>query len=276
MVSGRVVIKEREILRESIHLITISRLAIWTVVGTVSLVAHSYASDSGSENLVGRTLDRNVIQGEIRPRDHAILAAEIAARITSIPLREGERFRKGQIIVTFDCSLFNAKLDQARAVESSARKKYATEKRLHELNSIGNLEVELSKDALARASAELKIAKVTSDYCTIEAPYEGRVVALKARQHQFAKVGDPVLEILNEESMEIEFIIPSRRLAEFKKGTKIMFLVNEDGKKYPASVLRRGAQIDPVSQSIGIIGRIDERFSELVPGMSGVVMSVSQ
>ena len=47
--------------------------------------------------------------------------------------------------------------------------------------------------------------------------------------------------------------------------------VDELDANYPAEVVRLGASIDPVSQTIGVSGRMLGTPAELLPGMSGWV-----
>ena len=65
--------------------------------------------------------------------------------------------------------------------------------------------------------------------------------------------------------------MPSAWLRWLKTGFAFSVAVDETGKTYPATVVRTGARVDPVSQSIKVIGRITENAPELIPGMSGPV-----
>ena len=47
--------------------------------------------------------------------------------------------------------------------------------------------------------------------------------------------------------------------------------IEETEKSYPAKVTRLGGRVDPVSQSIRVIGEITGKAPELMAGMSGRV-----
>jgi hypothetical protein len=72
--------------------------------------------------------------------------------------------------------------------------------------------------------------------------------------------------------LELEFIVPSRWLAWLTPGTGFQVAIDETGKTYPAKVMRTGARVDPVSQSVKIAAAIDGKFNELIAGMSGRVL----
>ena len=69
----------------------------------------------------------------------------------------------------------------------------------------------------------------------------------------------------------MELIAPSHWLTWLKPETRFKVKIEETGKVYAAKVVRLGGRVDPVSQSIKVIGRITENAPELIPGMSGPV-----
>jgi multidrug resistance efflux pump len=119
--------------------------------------------------------------------------------------------------------------------------------------------------------AELNFNNATLAKCSMIAPFGGRIAEQKAREGQFLQPGQAVLDILDDSSLELEFIIPSRWLAWLKPGHKFQVRIDETQKAYPARIQRIGARIDPVSQSIKAIAVIDGQFADLVAGMSGKV-----
>ena len=107
--------------------------------------------------------------------------------------------------------------------------------------------------------------------CQIAAPFAGRIAEQKVREQQFVQPGQPLLEILDDSTLELEFIVPSRWLAWLHPGSVFQVSIDETGKTYPAKVQRIGARVDAVTQSIKLGAVIDGRFPELMAGMSGRV-----
>lgn len=209
------------------------------------------------------------IRAQLSPRHVTTLSSEIPAKVERMPLREGERFKQGEVLVVFDCSSHRAQLEKARAIQAAADKTYVANKRLLELKSIGALEYDLSQAEVSKAKADVSVMSTTVSKCTISAPFSGRVAEVKGREHQFAQAGEPLMEILDDRSLEVEFIVPSQWLTWLKPGLPFAIQVSETGKDYPAKITRLGARVDPVSQSIKVAGEIAGRFDDLTPGMSG-------
>jgi len=215
--------------------------------------------------------DPREIRAQLSPRRYTTLAAEIGAKVNHLPVPEGGSFRAGQTLVQFDCSLQRAQLDKSKAVLDGAEKQLAANRRLAELNSIGKMELELSHAEVEKDRAEVNASSAMLSKCVIAAPFSGRIAEQKVREQQYVQPGQTLLDIIDDSSLELEFIVPSRWLAFLKAGYPFAVAIDEVGKTYPAKVLRIGARVDPVSQSVKLVATIDGRFPELVAGMSGRV-----
>ncbi len=216
-------------------------------------------------------LDKFEIRAQLAARRYTTLAPEIAARISRIAVREGDQFKAGQTLVNLDCSLHIAQRDRAKAVLASAENTHAGNKLLAEHKAIGNVELRTSAIEIDKARAELNLSTSTLAKCGIPAPYNGRVAEQKAREGQYLQPGQPVLEIIDDGTLELDFIVPSKWLAWLVPGHKFKVFIDDTQKAYPARVQRIGARVDPVIQSIKLSAVIDGQFRELVAGMSGKV-----
>ena len=84
--------------------------------------------------------------------------------------------------------------------------------------------------------------------------------------------GQAVLDIIDDSTLELEFIVPSRWLIWLKPGHRLNAAIDETRKSYPVRLLRIAAKADPVSQTVKCVGVVDGRFPELLAGMSGRVL----
>ena len=212
------------------------------------------------------------IRTQLSSRNAVTLSSELAARISSLPLREGDAFRAGQALVSFDCSLVQAQLRKAEAGVEAAQALMQSNQRLAELNSIGRFELEQAQAKLKEMQAEASGARTLMSRCTIAAPFNGRIAKRHVAAHHYVQPGTPLLDVLETGQLELQMIVPSRWLAWLNPGMSFSVEVEELGKTYPAKVQRLGAQIDPVSQTLPVIGVIDGSHPVLLPGMSGWAM----
>lgn len=219
----------------------------------------------------GSAMARQDIRAQLMPRRYTTIAAEIGAKVSGIPVGEGGAFRAGQVLVQFDCSLQRAQLEKADAELEGAEQTLKSNLRLEQLNSVGQLELDLSKSAANKAKAEVGANKAVLAKCQVAAPFAGRVAEQKVREQQFVQPGQALLDILDDSVLELEFLVPSVWLRWLKVGSAFEVQIDETRKTYPAKFTRIGARVDPVSQSVKVAAAIHGRFPELMAGMSGKV-----
>lgn len=215
------------------------------------------------------SLEQREIRAQLAPHRSTTLAAEIGAKINRLPVKEGGAFKAGQNLVSFDCSIQQAQLNRARASLAGAEATYKGNKRLSELGSIGKIEMDVSETEVAKNRADVGATSTMLSKCNIAAPFSGRIAEQKAHEQQYVQPGQAILEIIDDSVLEIEFLVPSKWLAWIKSGAKFQVSIDETRKDYPAQILRIGARVDPVSQSVKLVAAIDGRFPELIAGMSG-------
>ncbi|MGE0564990.1 MAG: efflux RND transporter periplasmic adaptor subunit [Pseudolabrys sp.] len=212
------------------------------------------------------------IRAQLTPRNFATISSETAARIDKIATRIGEEFKKGDTLVLFECAAQRAQQARASAVVTQAEKAYAINERLFALKSIGQLELDVSQAEVRKAKADYDIATAAVSKCTIVAPYDGITVEQHAREFQYAAPGQALIDIVDNRSLDIDMIVPSRWLAWLKTGTPFKFQVHETNRTYDARIVRISGRVDPVSQSVRAIGVVSESAPELTAGMSGAVL----
>ena len=209
------------------------------------------------------------IRAQLTARYSTILSAEISAAINQLKFREGERFKKADLLIAFDCSIQQAQLQKAQATAEGAHKAFEVNSRLSELQSVSTLEVDVAKAKLGEAKADIALGHAALQKCRIFAPFPGRVVSLSGREHQYMKLGDPIMEIIDDSELELKLIVPSAWLRWLKTGQAFQVHIDELGKDYPAEIKNIGASIDPISQTVPVLAFIKGKYAELLTGMSG-------
>ena len=210
-----------------------------------------------------------VVRGLVKPVQRAIISSQISARITSIPYLAGDSFKKGDLLVSFDCAFYQADLASVDAEYKSKQKILENNKQLMALNAMSEIDVAISESEVEIAQAERRMRAIKVEQCKIKAPYTGRVIDVMANEHETVPADKELLSILNDQSLEIELIVPSNWLNWLKVNQPFAFLVDETGKEFKAKITKIGAAVDPVSQTVKLTGSFDEETPNVLAGMSG-------
>jgi membrane fusion protein, multidrug efflux system len=202
----------------------------------------------------------------------ATLSSEMAGRIDSIATQVGDHFRKGDVLVTFDCAVPRSQLAREQAVVTQMARTYEINRRAVAQKSTGQLELDIAAADVLKAKADLAAAEAVASKCTIAAPFAGMTVEQKAHEFEYATPGRPVLDVLDDLALEVELTAPSRSFALLKPGAPFQVKIDDTGKTYSGQITRLGGRVDPASQAIRVIGAIIGDPSGLMAGMSGHVL----
>lgn len=209
------------------------------------------------------------VRGVLRARNQAVLSSELPGRITEMPFSDGQSFKKGDVLVRFDCSAYQAQLNAAQAAARATREELNHKKQLAALNSVGRFEVAFAEARQAQAQAETQVYQVQVKRCSVTAPFNGRVVLRRAQPHESVASGTPLLEVVDNGTLEIYLLVPSAWLGRLEPGQSFEFIPDETGTPLKAEVKHLGARIDEGSQTLLLIGSLPEDAKGLLAGMSG-------
>ncbi|MEQ9772508.1 efflux RND transporter periplasmic adaptor subunit [Pectobacterium jejuense] len=208
-------------------------------------------------------------RGVLRAVDQATLSGELNAKVVEMPFRDGEAFQKGDLLVRFDCSAYQAQLAASQAAMRAAQQELSQNRQLAEMKSVGRNAVAVAEARLAQATAESQVYQIQTNRCRVVAPFSGQVVSRKIQVSEYVGQGMPLLEIVDNRHLEINVLVPSRWLASLKPKQTFTFIPDETGVPLQAEVLRIGARIDESSQTLTLIGRVLKPDNSLLAGMSG-------
>jgi membrane fusion protein, multidrug efflux system len=241
-----------------------ARLACAIAVGVV--LGGTSAQAEGALKPVAR---KDAVRGIVRAIESAMISTDLQTRVVRIGFQEGERFKKGDLLVQFDCGRQMAGLAGAEAQQLEMQLTLDKYKMLQKAQAVGRNELEISEARVAKAAADTQALRAQLVQCTLVAPFDGRVLELGLHEHETAQPGKPFIGIVAEGGLEIDLIVPSDWARWVKPGFDFAFQVDETQTAHEVSVKRIGAAVDPISQTIKIVATFRVPAENVLPGMSG-------
>ena len=211
------------------------------------------------------------IRGVVRPQRQATISTDFQASVAAAKFKEGDRFRKGDVLIEFDCRRHQAELAAAEAQTLEMRLALENNVTLDKYKAVGKSDLEISRARVKRTEADASGLRARLDQCKVVAPFDGRIAELGIHEHEMPAPGKPFLTIIEDQKLEIELIVPSEWLKWLKPETTFVFAIDETLSAFPARVSRIGAAVDPVSQTVKVMGFFDAdaAASGILSGMSG-------
>lgn len=224
---------------------------------------------------VMRLTDDAQAVGSLRSRQSVLLRPEVSGRVSQIHFRDGERVRKGQLLVQLDDQLPQAQVKQAEAELSIARANHKRNQELVEQKFIAQRAVDESAANLEVAEAKLALARATLARLRIVAPFDGITGIRNVSVGDYLKDGADIVNIEDLEAIYLDFRLPERYQSKVQPGqTALVDLDALPGRRWRATILAIDPLVDANGRSVGVRGCIDNRALALRPGMFARVTTV--
>jgi membrane fusion protein (multidrug efflux system) len=220
-------------------------------------------------------LQSNVVRAQLVPLHKGAFSAGISAIVDRVYVQEGQQVELGARLLSFDCDALAAGKKVAQAKIQRANALLAVNRELLTLNSVGPLEVQLNEADLQMAQGELDAVTARIKHCDLRAPFAGAISMRAVEPHQFVAEGDPLLELVSRDDLEVRMLMPSTSLSWLSVDTKFSMLVEELNAPMRGKIVRVGGAVDPVSLTVQVFGRLQQSDPRLLPGMSGRVQFVN-
>jgi membrane fusion protein, multidrug efflux system len=211
------------------------------------------------------------VRGVIQSKSKIEIRSDLNVTVISANFRKGMAFKKDDVLVEFNCSRVKAERSAATASANAASIELRQKRTLLKHGAAGKGDVDLAGAAVSKSLAERDVIDQRLKDCSIKAPFDGRVVATSIAPLEMPKPGEPLLIIIDDANLEIELVMPSLWLAKVKQDSTFSFIVDETGEAIKGTVDRFGAEVDPVSQTIEVIGKLQTQSPSIRSGMSGSV-----
>jgi membrane fusion protein, multidrug efflux system len=220
-------------------------------------------------------VDETQAVGSLRSRQGVMLRPEVGGRVKQIFFNDGQRVRKGQVMVQFEDQLQQAQLSQAKAELSIAEANHKRNQELVAQNFISKRSLDESGAALEVARAKLALADATLQRLKVLAPFDGISGLKQMNVGDYLKDGADMVNIEDLDAVLLDFRLPERFQAKIRAGQKAHLTVDAlPGRPFMAVVQAVDPLIEANGRSVGVRGCIDNRQQQLRPGMFARVNAV--
>ncbi|PIT77953.1 efflux RND transporter periplasmic adaptor subunit [Limnohabitans sp. G3-2] len=220
-------------------------------------------------------VDETQAVGSLRSRQGVMLRPEVGGRVKQIFFNDGQRVRKGQVMVQFEDQLQQAQLSQAKAELSIAEANHKRNQELVAQNFISKRSLDESGAALEVTRAKLALADATLQRLKVLAPFDGITGLKQVNVGDYLKDGADMVNIEDLDAVLLDFRLPERFQAKIRAGQQAQLTVDAlPGRPFMAMVQAVDPLIEANGRSVGVRGCIDNRQQQLRPGMFARVNAV--
>lgn len=256
-----------------------------TPLNTVSVDRVTMGKDTISRTYVGR----------VEAMRKVLVIPRVSGVIEAVPFKEGSLVKEGDVLFEIEKTRYeatvksaNAKLMQLDAEIAYARKTYERQQGLLEKKAISEDEVENAHSILEKliaqrlaAEAELTLAEEDLRYCTIKAPFKGRVGRLSQSQGQYITPSQSLVTLTEENPIYITFSLSESDLLnlfgniESLKDQAVLSINTANGSPYKGSegrIVITDNEVNPMTDTLKVWSQFENKDHIL---QSGSIVTVN-
>ena len=199
---------------------------------------------------------------------------QIAARLDSVvlpyQLKTGEQFRKGNIICSFDASRYELEVQKMTNHYEFAKAVLEDKRRLHNNKFTSDYELKKAEFDMTMAAISLAEAKLNLSFCSIIAPFDGKITEFITKEYELCRPGQPLIRIINDSKLLASANIPMQQKNLFKVGNTISIKLI-DNTTVSGTVYEISPQADHRSETIKIKILVNNSQGKITCGITGVL-----
>jgi len=160
-----------------------------------------------------RLEDKISLPADVEPFEDLWVKAEVKGQVVSIPAKEGQLVKKGQLLVRLDDRDYRSRLARIEANYKLARQDSERMTALVKKNIAAESKLDEIEARLEDLTAQRNEAQLSLDRTAITAPISGRLNEIKAKEGDLLDVNQQVARILQFEKVKVMVGVPESDVA---------------------------------------------------------------
>jgi membrane fusion protein (multidrug efflux system) len=196
------------------------------------------------------------------------LRPEVSGRIQKLGFADGQRVRRGQLLVQLDDTLQAAQLKQAEAQAGIARTNLQRSRELAAQNFVSQSAVDQNAAALDVAQAQVALAQAQLSRMRVVSPFDGTVGIRTVNTGDYVKDGADVVTLEDSSSMFVDFRLPERYVSRVRSGHPVQATIDAiPGPEFKGTVVALDSAVDANGRALLVRAKVANPAGILRAGM---------
>ena len=155
-----------------------------------------------------RSVIRKDFSGIVEAVEYVKLAFRVSGQIISLPVIEGEKVKKGQLIAAIDPRDIALQYAATKSAYETASAQVERNKRLLSRQAISVQEYEISLANFQKAKSEYELSANNMRDTKLTAPFDGSIETRLVENYQRVNSGEGIVRLVNTRKLRIKFTVP--------------------------------------------------------------------
>ena len=209
------------------------------------------------------------VKAVLFPFREAVIAARAESTLLPYRFKLGEPFKAGEVLTALDDSRYALEVRRATEQADFARAVFEDKKQLRAKNFTSDYELKKAEFDLSVAESSLADAKLNLSYCTVKAPFAGKLAEIRTQEYETVRPGQPLFRIIDDNRLLAVMNVPLNDVALTTVGNPVVVSVSGTDRKAKGTVYEVAPQADHRTGTVRIRVLIDNGDGKLRAGMTG-------
>ncbi|MEG1562723.1 MAG: efflux RND transporter periplasmic adaptor subunit [Bacteroides sp.] len=159
-----------------------------------------------------RSVIKKDFSGIVEAVDYVKLAFKVSGQIINLPIIEGQKVKKGDLIATIDPRDLSLQYAADKSAYETAAAQVERNKRLLARQAISLQEYEISMSNYQKAKSNYELSSNNMRDTRLKAPFDGSIEKRLVENFQRVNSGEGIVQLVNTQKLRIKFTIPDAYL----------------------------------------------------------------
>jgi membrane fusion protein (multidrug efflux system) len=206
--------------------------------------------------------------GNARANESVDVSAKSSNIVTAVMFRDGERVKRGQVLVQLDNAQVRADVSAAEAALTESESQYNRSRELLSTQVLSKSSFEQLEATLKANRARLAAANARLEDTVIRAPFSGRVGLRRVSVGTLISPGVVITTLDDTSVIKLDFAVPENFLAALREGLSVRATAPAfPGRTFVGKVASIDSRVDLATRSVTVRALLANEDGALRPGM---------
>ena len=206
--------------------------------------------------------------GNARANESVDISTKTSNIVTDVTFRDGERVKRGQVLVQLDSAQARADVAAAQAAVTESETLYNRSRELLNTQALSKSSFDQLEATLKANRAKLAAANAKLEDTVIRAPFSGRVGLRRVSVGTLISPGDVITTLDDTSVIKLDFSVPENFLSSLREGLSIRATAPAfPGRNFAGSVSSIDSRVDMTTRSVTVRALLANDDGALKPGM---------
>jgi membrane fusion protein (multidrug efflux system) len=206
--------------------------------------------------------------GNARANESVDVSAKSSNIVTAVKFRDGERVRRGQVLVQLDDAQVRADAAAAEAALTESESQYNRSRELLSTQALSKSSFDQLEATMKANRARLQSAQARLEDTVIRAPFSGRVGLRRVSVGTLISPGAVITTLDDTSVIKLDFSIPENFVASLREGLAVRATAPAfPGRSFAGKVASIDSRVDVATRSVTVRALLANEDGALKPGM---------